>query len=113
MVGENVDHKQRLRDAFERILAVDEDRPPMPDGPVRNPVDRFAHLPETTRKWLEGLRAEDLDDWDKILLGYRRGSTIVWFFKWIVITLVGAFMGTVAFGEKVAKVLLWLKEGGH
>src|SRR4051812_8710328 len=74
-----------------------------PFGPVRNPVDRLAHLPEPTRLWLEELRPDDLDDIRKILEGYRRTGTILWALKWAVITLGSGFVAAVAFGEKLLK----------
>jgi hypothetical protein len=100
----------RLRAAIERILG--EQEPPFDSGPVSNPVDRFAHLPETTRQWLEELRKEDVDDLRRILQGFRKTGTVLWFFKWIIITVASGFVGTVAFGESVAKTLSWLKGGG-
>jgi hypothetical protein len=86
---------------------------PSPNGPISNPVDRFAHLPEPTRKFLEELRAEDLDDYRKILRGFRSTSTIVWFFKWFLVTVAGFFVATVAFGENFLKLAAWFSRGGR
>jgi hypothetical protein len=82
---------------------------PEPEGPVHNPVDRFLHLPENTRLFLEELRQDDLDDLRKVLKGFRNTGTVIWFFKWIIITLGTTFMAVVAFGEKFSKALSYLK----
>lgn len=97
-----------LREQLLRLLA-ELDAPPSPNGPIRSPVDRFAHLPENVRAWVERLRQEDLDDLDRLLQGYRKTGTIVWFFKWLVIAVGSTFVATVAFGEKVAQTISWLR----
>lgn len=87
----------------------EDEGPASPFGPITNPVDRFAHLPERTRKFLETLDEEDVKALCDLLMAYQRASTIGWFFKWLVVTVVGAYVAAVAFGEAIHKTLLWLR----
>lgn len=84
---------------------------PGPNGPIANPVDKFAHLPAPTRAWLESLRADDIALLMKLMTTYERAETIGWFAKWLFITMVAAFVGAVTFGEKVATAISWFRAG--
>lgn len=97
--------ERNLRELLEEALKADL---PSAGEPVRNPLDRYAQLPEVTRKWLEELREEDLSDLDLILLAFRRTTTLAWFVKWIIITITGSGMATVLFGEKISQALKYL-----
>lgn len=85
-----------------------DDALPPPHGPYQNPVDRYAQLPESTRRFIERLDEEDIAELNEMRLSFHRAKTIGWFFKWLVITVIGAFMGAVAFGESVIKSAEWL-----
>lgn len=79
--------------------------PASPHGPIANPTDRYAHLPEPTRKWLDEQRPEDLDDWRRAMRTYR-AARIFFNVTWkIIVTLVAAFMGTLAFGKGILEAL--------
>jgi hypothetical protein len=102
------DNDPRLREALERLLEQD-GAPAPPNGPIANPVDRFAHLPEPTRKWLEELRAEDVDDVRRLLQVFRNARTNWNFLKRVVLTVAGAFMAVVAFSKGVPEIMSWFK----
>lgn len=91
-------------------MADDNDDLVSPFGPIANPVDRFGHLPEPTRKWLEGLREEDLNELTEIRQLMHRAKIIGRFGKWIVATMLAALLGGVAIGEAIAKILNWLTQ---
>jgi hypothetical protein len=93
------------------IIVDDDPDPPSPFGPIANPVDRFGHLPEGTRKWLEGLRDEDIQELKEAIKFQRSAKTVGTFGKWLVITIVSTFIGAVAFGEKVAVAWRWISGG--
>lgn len=45
-------------------------------GPIHNPVDRFAHLPELTRKVLDDLREDDIDEIKEAVRFMRSATTV-------------------------------------
>ena len=87
------------------------DEVPSPNGPIANPVDRFAHLPEHVRKFLEGLDEEETTNLAKLLRNYEQAATIGWFFKWLIVTMAGAFMGVVGIGQAFKTAASWFKVG--
>jgi hypothetical protein len=76
--------------------------------PITNPVDKFAHLPEPTRRWLEGLREDDLDEIAAAIKFYRSARVVGRFNRWLIITVAAVFVGTVAFGEAIQKLWGWM-----
>lgn len=83
-----------------------------PFGPITNPVDRFAHLPEPTRKWLESLREDDLKDIVESVQLYHRARIIGKFGKWTLATILAALIAGVAAGEAIQKIFAWMFHGG-
>jgi hypothetical protein len=79
---------------------------------ITNPVDRFAHLPEPTRHWLEQLREDDLADLNEAVKFHHSVKTIGRFGKWLIITVVASFVAAVQFGEAIQKALGWILRGG-
>lgn len=73
---------------------------------------KFTDLPEPTRKWLADLREGDLNDYKALQEAWHKWGTVIWFIKWVAITIVSSFMGTVALGETIGKVVVWFR-GGH
>lgn len=72
---------------------------------------RYSELPEKTRQFIEDLRDEDvtlLKDGIRLVLALRTVST---FMKWVIITLVGAFIASVSLAESIMKALAWFKGG--
>jgi hypothetical protein len=84
-----------------------------PFGPITNPVDRFAHLPEPTRKWLESLREDDLKDIIESVQLYHRARIIARFGKWTLATILATFIAGVAIGEGIQKILGWIVRGAR
>lgn len=85
------------------------DEPP-PDihGPIHNPVDRFYHLPEPTRRWLEGLRSDDLRDLQEAIRFHHSAKTVGRFFRWLILSGAAIFILAAQFGEAIMKLLgLW------
>lgn len=88
--------------------AIPDDKGPSPPASAyRSPVDRFAHLPEHIRRFIEGLDEEDCQALNDFLLQYKRARTIGWFFKWLVAGAAALFLAMVALGEAVEKASLW------
>jgi hypothetical protein len=80
-------------------------------GPVANPVDRFAHLPEPTRKWLESLREDDVKDLAETVRMMHSAKTIGKFGKWLIVTIFVALVSGVAAGEAIVKIFKWIVPG--
>lgn len=74
-------------------------------GPIKNPIDKYAQLPETTRDWLEGLRVDDLKEIDDVRRWFRNTRIITTFGKWLVVALVAALVGTGQVGKILFEVI--------
>lgn len=81
-------------------------------GPINNPVDRFSHLPEPTRRFLEELREDDLEDLKQTVRFMKSTQTVGRFARWSLISVVGFFVMASQFGEAVQKLLHWTNLGG-
>lgn len=79
------------------------------DLPAVVDADRYTKLPEHTREFLEDLREEEIDDLRETIEFYRSVKTVGRFMKWLIILMVGAFIGSIALAENVAKVITWFK----
>lgn len=86
----------------------------------RNPLERYAHLPEKTRIWLErlpdytmtwlkNLREEDIAEYEAARVFYRTAKVVGRVNAWIVGTVLGLFFGGLAFGEGILKVIAWTR----
>lgn len=73
-------------------------------GAITSPTDRYAHLPEPTRKWLEGLRQEDLTELNEAQRLYRKAKIILGAAKWLVVALVGALLVSGRIGEAAERI---------
>jgi len=67
--------------------------------------DHLADLPEETRKFLSQLREEDLDTLKEGLRLVIAVRTVGKFSKWLIVTVVGAFIGLVMVWESILKFL--------
>ena len=83
------------------------------DQPIYNPVERFGHLPEPTRQWLENLREDDIKELNDAVRFYRTAKAVGRFNKWLIITVVTLFIGAAAFGEALLKFWVWISHVGH
>lgn len=96
-----------------KAAMADDWEPPSPHGPFRNPVDRFAHLSDWKREWLEGLSRDDLQEINEAIRFQRSARTIAKFGKWALLTVVGTFISAVALGEKAVVAWKWFSGGGR
>lgn len=76
------------------------------------PAEACLYLPVEVRQWLEGLRPDDIKEIKDALKMKRRIESGGWLFKWVGITVVSFFVGTVALGESFLKVLSWFSHIG-
>lgn len=70
---------------------------------------RFDDLPPETQAFLMGLRpdeVETLSDGIRLVGSIR---TVGNFVKWLIVGILGLALGTVMFGESVAKILAWFR----
>lgn len=83
------------------------------EEPQRYPVDRFAHLPEPTRKFLESLREEDIKlilEAAKFVQSIRSAGR---FSRWLLLSVVGLFVMAGQLGEAIQKLWHWMSIGGR
>jgi hypothetical protein len=78
----------------------------------RPPCTRFDDVPEETREWISTLRKDDIDDLNEAVRFFRSAKIVGTFTKWTLITIFGAFIGAVAFGEAVVKLWSWALRKG-
>lgn len=69
---------------------------------------RFSELPPATQKFLRELRQEDIGLLSEGMRLAKAALTIGKFFKWTVVTIVGAFLGMAMLGDAVMKVVGWV-----
>ena len=65
------------------------------------------HITEETKAWLESLREQDIQEIKDALKLRRRIEAGGWLFKWIGITIVSFFAGSVLLGESLIKMFGW------
>jgi hypothetical protein len=78
-----------------------------------NPVDRFNQLPESTRRWLENLRDDDIKEMEEERKFYRTVQTIIKFNKYLGVFIIATFIGAVQFGEAIQKFISWVSHIGR
>lgn len=71
------------------------------------PADRLAELPDGTRKFLAQLDDEDIVTLKQGLGLIRSLLTVGRFTKWVIITILGMFLGAVMFIEAMQKLSAW------
>ncbi len=72
------------------------------------PEIRFSELPIETQIFLKNLRPEDIGLLAEGMRLAKATMTIGRFFKWTLITIVGAFAGMAMLGESFIKVKDWI-----
>jgi len=70
--------------------------------------DRLMELPEETRKFLAQLRDDDIDTLKDGLNLVNSIRTVGTFMKWLIIGVIGIFIGSVMIWENVLKVIRFL-----
>lgn len=73
------------------------------------PADRFADLPEHTRRFFAGLDEDDLKTLDKGLSLFRTLEAFGRVTRWLILAILALFFGFVALWESIIKVLGWLR----
>ena len=77
-----------------------------------DPVERFGQLPETTRKWLESLRPEDIKALNDTVRMKESVESAGHFLKWLSIFIVAIFVGMAQLSDAIQKLWVWLSHPG-
>lgn len=72
-------------------------------------VKRFDDLPEKTKKFLTNLRADEVDTLNDGIRLVGAVRTVGTFVKWLIVGILGLFVGVVMFAESVGKMLSWFR----
>ena len=75
-----------------------------------NPSHRFNELPEETQEFLSQLRGDDIEtlkDGLRLVIAMRTVGRLM---KWMIVAIVGTFIGTVLLYENILKVLNWVNQ---
>lgn len=78
--------------------------------PNANPAHRFNELPNETQEFLSQLREDDIEtlkDGLRLVIAMR---TVGRFMKWMIVALIGTFIGAVMLYENILKVLNWINQ---
>ncbi|MDM7851879.1 hypothetical protein [Pseudochrobactrum kiredjianiae] len=76
--------------------------------PKANPAHRFNELPDETQEFLSQLREDDIEtlkDGLRLVIAMR---TVGGLMKWMIVAIVGTFIGAVMLYENIWKVLIWI-----
>jgi hypothetical protein len=73
---------------------------------------RYEELSYKTRRWLSGLRDDDIETLNEAIYFQEQAKTIGKFGKWLVLTFVAIVVLMGQFGEGMTRFLtFWLKKG--
>jgi hypothetical protein len=67
------------------------------------------HISDDVKDWLENLRSEDVQEINEAIRLKRRIEAGGWLFKWLSITAVSFFAGSVLLGESIGKILAYVQ----
>jgi hypothetical protein len=70
----------------------------------------YSELPEHTRAFLEGLKRKDIELFDEAINFVQSTKTMGKFAKFIVVLIIGAFVGAASFGQAIE--WLWHQMAG-
>ncbi len=73
-------------------------------------VNIMAELPEETREFLAQLREDDIKTLKAGVKLVNAIQTVGTFFKWVIVGILGMAVGTVMFGESLAKIMGWFRQ---
>ena len=73
---------------------------------------RFDDLPEKTKQFLAGLRPDEVDTLNDGIRLVRSIATVGAFMKWVIVGILGLFVGIVMFAESVGKIIKWMRPPG-
>jgi hypothetical protein len=71
--------------------------------------NRFDDLPPKTKAFLMGLRPDEVETLGDGIRLVNSIRTVGNFVKWLIVGILGLALGTVMFGESVAKILAWFR----
>lgn len=74
-----------------------------------NVARRFDDLPDKTKEFFSKLDEEDVETLDKGLKLVRAVLTVGTFMKWLIVGVLGLFVGFVMFLESFQKIVAWLR----
>jgi hypothetical protein len=89
----------------------DKQSPPSSHGPFTSPLDRYAHLPEPTRIFLENLRKDDIQTLEGIIVSYRRAGIAGWLIKWLFVTAFTVAGSVALFSQHLATIFKFFTGG--
>jgi hypothetical protein len=72
----------------------------------------YSELPEHTRAFLEGLKRKDIELFDEAINFVQSTKTMGKFTKFIVVLIIGAFVGAASFGQAIQWLWAQLHGGG-
>ena len=78
--------------------------------PSANPAHRFNELPDETQEFLSQLRGDDIETLKDGLRLVIAMHTVGRLMKWMIVAVVGTFIGTVMLYENILKVLNWINQ---
>lgn len=70
---------------------------------------RFDDLPDKTKAFFSKLDEEDVETLDKGLKLVRAVLTVGTFMKWLIVGVLGLFVGMVMFLESIQKIAAWIR----
>lgn len=71
--------------------------------------NRFDDLSPRTKEFLMGLRPDEVETLGDGIRLVNSIRTVGNFVKWLIVGILGLALGTVMFGESVAKILAWFR----
>lgn len=75
-----------------------------------NAADRFAELPQKTREFLSKLDEEGIDTLDQGIRLVRATMTVGRFARWMIVGVLGLFVGASMFLDSLQKIVAWLNK---
>jgi hypothetical protein len=72
-------------------------------------ANKFDDLPPKTKAFLMGLRPDEVETLGDGIRLVNSIRTVGNFVKWLIVGILGLALGTVMFGESVAKILAWFR----
>ncbi len=73
----------------------------------RRSPDNYTDLPDHVREFLEDLREEELDLLHDAVVFMNTVRLVGRFMKWMIITVIGAFLGAAGLGDAITKIMNW------
>ena len=75
-----------------------------------DPPENFADLPKETREFLARLRPEEIALLMKGIQLVSSAGVLGRFLKWLLLSIIGAFLAAASLGDAVVKLLSWSRQ---